>query len=107
MKFELIAKKDGKECPLSEISTETFENLKNPKPEPPKLEHGDYGYHCGDPRMVAWDFPTVMESQRHLKMMGYYKGEIDGEPGILTDTAHKRYSNDKCGVLDYRKWVRK
>ena len=55
----------------------------------------------------AYDFPTVMETQEHLKMMGYYKGEIDGEPGILTDTAHKAYSNDKCGVIDYRKWVRK
>lgn len=55
----------------------------------------------------VWDFPTVMDSQRHLKMMGYYKGEIDGKPGVLTDTAHKAYSNDKCGVLDYRKWVRK
>ena len=51
MKFELIAKKDGKECDLSEISTETFENLKSPKPE---LRHGDYGYNKeGDIRLQA------------------------------------------------------
>ena len=77
MKFELIAKKDGKECDLSEISTETFENLKKPKPEPkPELRHGDYGHYKDGGLWWAWKrqgclelFGTIQGSGRPAKLI--------------------------------------
>ncbi len=80
-KIEITAKRNGVEVPLSEISMETIGNMRKEKePEPPELNHGDYGID---------DCDSVIDSHKRII--------IDNE-SYQKDTSPERrhYVRDNC-----------
>lgn len=90
MELEIKAFKDGKEVPLSEVSVETFEKMREPKPEP------EYQFQGGDVARCKFNDIRIIVN---VPDKGIMSVSSDGNCASTNQKDFEYYKYKKIGIL--------